>query len=1047
MSAGAPWSVKGIDPKAREAAKDLARRSGMTLGEWLNRMILEEDGPEEVSSQSFFDRPRGPAPGSEPAIKRFEAADHPADDMGRVVGAMDDLTRRMEAAETRAPRQAADMERVAGAMDDLARRIEVAEARAAEAIREVDGRVRAALGRIESAERDKVAVASRFEGLADEIGGGHSKLVERVQQLEREAAGPRSVEALRSLETALGKVANHLYEADSRSRQRMADVEVKLERVADPAALQGMIDQVVAQAGERLGMAESRTAETLASLQTSFAALDARLSPIETADPAGRLEQLAASLTQRMENARVEMAEKLRAAADGRFERVERKLGELGDHVAKAEKASAEAIEKMGREVVQVADAMTRRMGEVEARGAQAVQQVSTDLARVSATVDQRLAQTERTQAEALTRLSGEVGKITERLSERIGAAERRSASAVDDVAEQVARITERFNQRQERTSDDLAERIRQSEERTARLLEEARERIDKRLAEQNRREPEMPTGWPSNAPPERDLGPDLLAELSPEPLGDDPFGRSHDQADERFETPFGRAGAATSAQAFRREDLDPVLTEELLSERSGAKSADEFLDTEESPETTASPTESEPEPTAVAETGNAFEDDADIFGDAPAAVSTLEAAEAAPERDPVYIDEPASFAPAAESASEPPMIEAAGDEAKAEEEPGPFARPLTTRQIIEQARASARAASAGPATPSLLAGISNGKRGGMPSAQTAALVFVGGAALGLGAIGYLMNDSGDGLPTRVAEQIAMARDGGEIKGGEVDPSAKSAPPRLAVALAPRPAEALPGTAPTQTATVDNAALYAQAVRLVEIQDPKGVETLRRVANLGHAPAQFYLAKLYEGGQHGVKKDMAEARRWTERAAQGGERKAMHNLALYYFEGTGGAKNAAAASQWFRRAADLGLVDSQHNLGRLYEEGFGVPQNAAEAYKWYLIAARSGDGESRLAAQRVRPQLSTQAQSTAERSANAYRAGGTAPVQTAAAGGAPAANAQRALNRLGYYQGPADGASSPALRLAIAAYQRDQGLAPTGALDAATVARLSVYTR
>ncbi len=31
-SAAGPWSVKGIDPKARELAKDLARRQGMTLG-------------------------------------------------------------------------------------------------------------------------------------------------------------------------------------------------------------------------------------------------------------------------------------------------------------------------------------------------------------------------------------------------------------------------------------------------------------------------------------------------------------------------------------------------------------------------------------------------------------------------------------------------------------------------------------------------------------------------------------------------------------------------------------------------------------------------------------------------------------------------------------------------------------------------------------------------------------------------------------------------------------------------------------------------------
>ncbi|MEN9855928.1 MAG: hypothetical protein RLZZ157_1054, partial [Pseudomonadota bacterium] len=46
MSVPSPWSVKGVQPKAREAAKDLARREGLTLGEWLNRLIgdVDEDG-------------------------------------------------------------------------------------------------------------------------------------------------------------------------------------------------------------------------------------------------------------------------------------------------------------------------------------------------------------------------------------------------------------------------------------------------------------------------------------------------------------------------------------------------------------------------------------------------------------------------------------------------------------------------------------------------------------------------------------------------------------------------------------------------------------------------------------------------------------------------------------------------------------------------------------------------------------------------------------------------------------------------------------------
>ena len=44
MKPGAPWSVKGIKPEARTSAKEAARKSGMTLGQWLNHII--EDAAE-----------------------------------------------------------------------------------------------------------------------------------------------------------------------------------------------------------------------------------------------------------------------------------------------------------------------------------------------------------------------------------------------------------------------------------------------------------------------------------------------------------------------------------------------------------------------------------------------------------------------------------------------------------------------------------------------------------------------------------------------------------------------------------------------------------------------------------------------------------------------------------------------------------------------------------------------------------------------------------------------------------------------------------------
>ena len=99
MSAAAPWSVKGIDPKAREVAKDLARRSGMTLGEWLNSMIMEdeEEGyatlPRRSQTAEYERRNRS---------RRLDDAYDVAEDNGhRMSASIDVIAARLEAAERR----------------------------------------------------------------------------------------------------------------------------------------------------------------------------------------------------------------------------------------------------------------------------------------------------------------------------------------------------------------------------------------------------------------------------------------------------------------------------------------------------------------------------------------------------------------------------------------------------------------------------------------------------------------------------------------------------------------------------------------------------------------------------------------------------------------------------------------------------------------------------------------------------------------------------------------------------------------------------------
>jgi localization factor PodJL len=93
-----------------------------------------------------------------------------------------------------------------------------------------------------------------------------------------------------------------------------------------------------------------------------------------------------------------------------------------------------------------------------------------------------------------------------------------------------------------------------------------------------------------------------------------------------------------------------------------------------------------------------------------------------------------------------------------------------------------------------------------------------------------------------------------------------------------------------------------------------------------------------------VAKDLERAKIWYQRAAEGGNVKSMHNLAVLT---AGGARpNYAAALPWFLKAAEHGLPDSQYNLGVLVENGLGIAADRVEAYKWYALAAKSGDGEA-----------------------------------------------------------------------------------------------------
>jgi localization factor PodJL len=279
---------------------------------------------------------------------------------------------------------------------------------------------------------------------------------------------------------------------------------------------------------------------------------------------------------------------------------------------------------------------------------------------------------------------------------------------------------------------------------------------------------------------------------------------------------------------------------------------------------------------------------------------------------------------------------------------------------------------------------------------------------------------------------------------------------------------ALPDDIGTQA--LKDAAREGDALALFELgaryTEGRGVETdltqaalwYRDAAENGFAPAQYRLGNFYEKGS-GVERDTAEARRWYEAAAEQGNASAMHNLAVMHASGGEGvAPDYEVAADWFLDAAEHGVRDSQFNLAVLFARGSGVEQDLGQSYKWFAIAAREGDAdaaakrdevanvmeEDELAEARAEVELwqpkpldpqSNAVEMPEEWAVSETR---TASVDTTQA----IRSIQIILNGQGYDAGSPDGILGAKTTEAIRAFQRAEGLEPTGRMDDALVRAL-----
>ncbi|MDH6230464.1 localization factor PodJL [Mesorhizobium soli] len=276
------------------------------------------------------------------------------------------------------------------------------------------------------------------------------------------------------------------------------------------------------------------------------------------------------------------------------------------------------------------------------------------------------------------------------------------------------------------------------------------------------------------------------------------------------------------------------------------------------------------------------------------------------------------------------------------------------------------------------------------------------------------------------------------------------------------PAEAGPAALREAAAAGDAKALFEIGSRYA---DGRGVATdtktaaqwYEKAAELGLAPAQYRIGNFYEKGI-GVESDLGKAKLWYQLAANQGNASAMHNLAVLFAMGADGAPDNAAAVRWFNQAAELGVKDSQFNLGILAAKGVGTQQNLEDSYKWFSIVANGGDkdagGKRDEIAKALRPEQLQRARAAADlwkpKQLDAYANAVDVPsawqegqTNTANVDVKEAVKSiQAILSKNGYDAGSTDGVMGQKTKDALAAFQKANGLQPTGEVDEKVVRAL-----
>lgn len=340
MSGAQSWSVKGIDPKVREAAREAAARQGMSLGEYLSQALQSHHNPQAPQAPAHH----APQASVRPRANRYGGMTHydaEEEDDWHVSGPTtlprpsdpSRLAQRIETIERRTQLAVTGLDRAVSTIDrsvlGLAARIEDAEAvstEAAERIAEAIEQFRIAgetlSGRLQHAESEAHANREALTGARNELTDAKTRLEHQVTVAD---------EVARRAEAAASYLTNELQTRDHALNQTLAEAR----RVAEEAARQAAAAS--ADAVAELRRLQEEMSERLAETETSTRrAVETAIADVTTDATKGARDALLTEVS-RLEaelSKRLAAADQLKTEQAALIQRIER--AEAGSREATA---------------------------------------------------------------------------------------------------------------------------------------------------------------------------------------------------------------------------------------------------------------------------------------------------------------------------------------------------------------------------------------------------------------------------------------------------------------------------------------------------------------------------------------------------------------------------------------------------------------------------------------------------------------------------------------------------------------------------------------